>query len=639
MVLFVAGNSLNDTVEKGFPDPVTWHPYALKPVFLCLVSTLALVLCLTVTLLSWISGRNYGLGNDDGASAILFGWRFTPSLVAVLYVQLTSMVLDAVKSTEPISRLARPGGSSASSSVLQRPGAWWNALVDGFSKSKNSGRRSWLLVSAALLNVIGFFGISPFSSALFLSKDVPVSTDVEFSRMSLPENLSLPLQAGRETYLRTIGHVLQNVSTSAWISDEYTVLPFWPSEIRNAPLGPFLSASSQTWQAETLVLQTTMDCMSMSLAKTKYTNTTYNLTNLDDEPMGPFPNETATITLEAEDGCAYSLSLAPTKPMVTQGGSSWSDSSLFIYGGGSVYGAEAGVYGPNTFTPDYGHVDSSPECRHRELILTTTSWNSSAEDFSFSPDLRVSGTLCAPRYHMAQIMVKASMTDAISEVNFDKDEFERKKAPIPDTALDLEGFRNLTLTGNWTTYFATPEGQARPTTGGLSTVLAAMYGFDISAMLDADAIVPNATSIKQRFFGEVLQYSLGKDDTAPKAIEGRITKIQKRVIVQTEASIVLAILLLISLCLSLWIWRASNLVSRPLNLSLNPATAVGIAALVTSNDSIRANLRDHGLSSRKQLENLLEKKRYQTSPGALHELTQSHIVASSKSQEPPDSPS
>lgn len=549
-----------------------------------------------------------------------------------LYVQLTFMVLDGAKSTEPFSRLATPGGSPASYSLLQRPGAWWNALADGLSKKKNDGRRSWLLVSAAVLNIIGFLGVSPFSSALLLSKDVSISEGVSFSRMGLPDNFSLPLRAGRETYLRTIGHILQNASTSAWISDEYTILSFWPSEIQDAPLGPFLSASSQTWQAETLVLQTTIDCISMSLVGTEYTNDTYYIPLPGGGQVGPLPNETASITLQAEDGCSYTLALGKAYDFVSQGGASWSETSFF-YSPDEGYGDLVGVYGPNTSLPDQGHVISSPECRHRELIFMTTPWSSSIMPFNFSSDLRASGSLCTPKYHMAQIRVDASMTDALSEVKFDTAEFDQKKVSIPDTVLSLGDFSNLTLNMNWAQYFAPPKGQTRPNTGGLSTILATLYDFDISAMLDASDIVSKAAMIRGRFFGEVIQYSLSAAARPPEAIKGQITETRERIVVQTETSIVLALLLFLSFCLSLFILRASGQVSRPLNLNSNPATAIGIASLVISDMRVKTTMQNHGLSSRKHLEKSLETKRYRTDGGVLEDLTQSDIELHGGSQE------
>lgn len=38
---------------------------------------------------------------------VLFGWRFTPTLIAVLYAQMTVILFEDVKRTEPFARLAK----------------------------------------------------------------------------------------------------------------------------------------------------------------------------------------------------------------------------------------------------------------------------------------------------------------------------------------------------------------------------------------------------------------------------------------------------------------------------------------------------------------------------------------------------
>lgn len=120
-----------------------WIPYTLRWQSLALLVISTVILLSLVVTLWWQSVVTNGLGPDDGSSTLLFGWRFTPPLLAVLYVQMTSMLLDDVKRTECFARMARPGGATAVSSILRAHGAWWTALADGLSK--HGGRRSWLL--------------------------------------------------------------------------------------------------------------------------------------------------------------------------------------------------------------------------------------------------------------------------------------------------------------------------------------------------------------------------------------------------------------------------------------------------------------------------------------------------------------
>lgn len=397
---------IHKTDDAEHSGTVTWCPYVLRPSFLGLLSASALTLSFVVALLCGISGSRNGLGSDDGSSILLFGWRFTPSLVAVLYVQLTSMLLDGIKISEPFARLARSGGAPAAYTLFQPPGAWWDALADGLSTKKNGGRRSWVLICSACLNIIGFLAISPLSSSLLLSEDVLITQNVEFSRVVLNQGFSpLRIRTGRDTYLRTMGHILQNVSTSAWLSDDYAILPFWPSRIESVPLSPFLSTSQETWESETLVLKSELECNSMALAATGFTNDTFRYSYDNNETEARTrSNDKASIMLAADDGCTYGLALATDMEMVMRGGTSWSDVSTFI-------DRDQGQLREDLASSLYARLNHSEECGQRELLFATTPWNSSAGNFSFVPDFKVSAKICETKYFMAEMTVKGTLSE------------------------------------------------------------------------------------------------------------------------------------------------------------------------------------------------------------------------------------
>ncbi|KAB8232676.1 DUF3433 domain-containing protein [Aspergillus alliaceus] len=219
---------LSKIPADGRGSPPSWLPFTLKNSFLSLLSMLALALCAATTALLVRSQTNYGLGPDDGSSKILFGWRFSPTLVAVIYVQLTSMLVDDVKRLEPFARLARTKGSEASSSILQKPGAWWNALHDGLSREKNGGdSRGWVLFCATLVNVLGFLLISPLSSALLPNISFNESEYTQ-NRQQVPDSLmnaktmrDLTLDPEWSSYMLTLGFEkppsLHGPSTLLWV--------------------------------------------------------------------------------------------------------------------------------------------------------------------------------------------------------------------------------------------------------------------------------------------------------------------------------------------------------------------------------------------------------------------------------------
>lgn len=417
-----------------------WLPYTLRPWFLGILSGTTLVLFLVVLLLFWFSGKNHGLGDDDGSSKILFGWRFTPSLVAVLYVQLTTMLLEDVKRTEPFARLSRPGGSSAKSTIFQAPMAWWTALASGLSKNAD-GRRSWLLVSSACLNIIGFLAISPLSSSFLEPRDVPITKDIQFARTAFKQNSPLHLHASRDTYLRTIGHILQDVSTSAWISDNYTVLPFWPSDsvTGSPPLGPLLSSSAQIWHAETQVFNTELECEPMSLLRRSINNVRYTAYNILNEPLDE-SGMIASIELSLEDGCVYGLAISTQVALLQSGGASWSEISKFItppWPRTSLYSLTIDDSIPGTI-----YMNNSEECRDRELILFSTPWlapsnTSYSANWTFSSDFRAAGQLCTTKYYTANITVHAQLSESSSEFSFDQDEYRSKRIPVPESFFNV----------------------------------------------------------------------------------------------------------------------------------------------------------------------------------------------------------
>ena len=111
-----------------------WLPYSLKwPYLLALVLT-SFALSATVSVLTWYSIVNRGLGSDTTSTVLLFGWRFSPTLVAVLYVLLETTLLTDVRRTEVFAKLARQKASSASSTILHPGRSWWDDPRDALRK-------------------------------------------------------------------------------------------------------------------------------------------------------------------------------------------------------------------------------------------------------------------------------------------------------------------------------------------------------------------------------------------------------------------------------------------------------------------------------------------------------------------------
>lgn len=252
-------------------------PFTLRWYFLVLPITVSLGLGSILVYLSVYSKQNHGIGTDDGTSAMLFGWRFVPTLIAVLYAQMTVILFEDVKRTEPFARLARApvGGANAYGTLLQTPRAWWSIFFDTCFRRKKIGRTSLALFCAALVNVIALLAISPLSSALLTSEEVLVPRTVEFTRVVPKNNTLLTMQPSRDTYYRMLNAALRNVSTSAWVTDNSTTFPFWPSS-QAAQFGPRLASPYGTWDAETITIQSSFQCQTMTLKSAEIANKRYS---------------------------------------------------------------------------------------------------------------------------------------------------------------------------------------------------------------------------------------------------------------------------------------------------------------------------------------------------------------------------
>ncbi|KAI0527709.1 hypothetical protein F5B22DRAFT_15 [Xylaria bambusicola] len=192
---------------------VAWLPYTLR--WPCLVATFVFtcLLGIAVTVVHSISWRNSGLVTDDGSGIVQIGSKFAPTLLATIYVFLASILLDDVKRTEPFARLSSPFGAQADLSISWTADAWWDALFSSLpSRRKNT---SWAMLCATLAFVLGFLIISPPSSSLIVSQTIVLTQETKLLQLNIKPSIPIHAKASSETFYRTIGSVLQNVTTSA----------------------------------------------------------------------------------------------------------------------------------------------------------------------------------------------------------------------------------------------------------------------------------------------------------------------------------------------------------------------------------------------------------------------------------------
>jgi hypothetical protein len=595
--------------------------------------------------LSIYSKQNHGIGQDDGSSAILFGWRFTPTLIAVLYAQMTVILFEDVKRTEPFTRLAKApaGGTSAYGTLLQTPRAWWSIFIDVCFRRKKLGHTSWSLICAALINVITLLVISPLSSALLTSEEVLIPKSIDFSRIVPKSNTQIPMTPTRETYYRTMNAVLRNVTTSAWLTDTSLAFPFWPASA-SAQFGPSLESSFGAWNAETTTLRSAYECQEMALESADLGSKQYSGVYTT-QRYGPFNGTQPMITfvLTSRDGCRYELTMHPAVDLAVSGGVTWSNASAFFRTstsnlpmGGRLY--VSGV-GP---TQMYARIKTSNQCNGRDIITLSSAWTVPLErepygspftptnqTYERSAEFRMRGILCDSKYFTKTQNLKADIAGRMQmqPVFNASSDIQTEWKPVPGSMIDMAQFEITSMQDNWKSYFdeqsmiitpTEPGSGMYPGFSGMAPLLAAPFNYNLTAMLNDPDIAQRAASIKGRFFMETVREMFDKRDFIDQRTSvGEATVIETRVIVLAEIGFTLAALFFASAILLVVVYWTSRLWHRPLNLQSDPASTIGLSLLLHRQRGEMSRIKRMHSASRVDLYTGLQADKYLTSDNTL----------------------
>jgi hypothetical protein len=530
----------------------------------------------------------------------MLGWKFVPTLLAVIHTQLTTQLFDDVKRTEPFARLACNNSQvpSASQTILETPRLWWVTLSHGFGKKRNGGRRSWTVILSCIVNVLAFMVISPLSSVLLNVEDIRILRPYEMTRLIPRESSALTPVAERDTYFRTISALLQNATTSPWVSDEYAILPFWPSNTSGSTWNPRAPSISQIWQAETTVYRNDLQCAEMKFAATDVWNGT-------ESTRGVFR---ASVRLETSEGCEYNISLDASSQFSDIGILSWTDI--------------------NTFADNNTDRIYNNKCNGNEVIFLSSTWFEDADPRllsmpRFLSNLTVNSYICHSNHTMATIPVAASMSGGVVNVAFDVEEFRKSQVPVPEKLINHSEYQQFYTNPTWNQYVASPgDVSPRPNARvlGVSALLATQYEFNSTRMFTSSTIPQVAARIRKRQFGELLRSSLDDLDASQvESVVGQRIISERRITVKMEIAATLGALFVISSFMLLYVTWISRLKRRPLNLTHDPATVLGSTALAASNTELLSSLRGLDQATERELRLALRSRQYFTTPGQLHE--------------------
>ncbi|KAI4627930.1 hypothetical protein J4E80_002065 [Alternaria sp. BMP 0032] len=475
----------SDELKAKFQDQslrtsTDWVPYTLRRPYLITLSLASLILSTVLAALSWHSYKNHGLGDEDGSTGLLIGWRYTPTIVAIFFTQAVVQVAEDVKRTEAYARMAGPESIEAKFTLFYLPKVWWKSIFVGFSRKRSGGHRRWNLALSSLAAGISVLSISTFSSSVFVAKEILYEEDVQLQRyaagQTIGEDLSpIQLSPRRDTYLRTISGYLFNVSTSIWSSNSQVIVPFGASngDKRHATL------PNGIWQADTEVFHLNYSCTSMALVEKDIIDITYKYTDI---PITSCPNDTCTVSskgfkVRSEDGCEVQIQ-GPIAQWDALGAELNSDgfiSDTFTDDGGLLWTNMSSNYVSwETLIRDYGQPPAirsigekvleqwsrtfiygfSDQCIGRDLLLVSPQWivRPSPVDVPVGvwekeswDNLTIRAQVCTPEYHTASLPVSASIDGAETSMSFDVSEFERRRQPVSKQAIDFDLLDDLTF--------------------------------------------------------------------------------------------------------------------------------------------------------------------------------------------------
>jgi hypothetical protein len=624
-----------------------WLPASLRWQFLLTLTMISVGLCVVVSALCLLSGRRrqhgLGLGADDGSDAILVGWRFSPTLICVVYAQLISMLFDDIRRTEPFAKMSRFGGAPAANSVLERPKSWWSVFVDAFRNRKGHGRATIPLQLASFAFIISILIIQPLSSSFLISYNVTLDRSASFRGVAL-ESALLPSTATPEMFLGTTGHLFYNLSGTPWISGQYVVLPFWLSDMPGSSFQNTLSlASASRWTALTKVLKVDYPCGLMEIesrledrtfvaeSQVSMTETTGGMIDLSNQGRRSTLNGTVKMLatkLRSSNGCEFQVDrspflsqnqydsliwsrfsdpssqvhLEPSKALHTMNQTSpWNDPSSETYVSGNTTYSMILSSGP---TSPFFRSQSSEPCSDQQFILWATPLLS--YDVLFS-NYSQKAWACSSNVSMAEVPVTLSISSSSSNISFDEAEFLQKRTTIPATLLNTSKIDRLFYTKQWSSYLLKDSFVAHEA----AIPLGRAYNDDFRLLSNDQDLPVKARAIFARFFGEALQFSLSQ--ASQQDIQGRVVSFEKRVVVVQGVGISLAVLFAINAVLLVLISKHCRPIIRPINLRSDPSSALTIASIFAASHIDTRLWQDLFLEKRNGMKSRLHGKFYKLS--------------------------
>jgi len=515
-----------------------WMLFALRWYFITTAAGFSITSAAITFALYRYSHNNNGLCAEVSAMP---GWKFIPTLIAVVYTQLTGIVLGAVKRTEPFARMAKTNGRIpvARYTLLEKAKPWWTTLTRGFQRRRNGGSWNWVTILSCSTYILAILGISPMSAALLSTKEMRQESPETLARLELRNGLMLQPRAERDTYLRTMGAIFQNYSSSPWITDDYVILPFWPKDsVDTGSHWDYKVQDSGTYEANTTVFYADLVCAKLDMKK-KDMYLRHAPEGWEEYPGKKFYQ--ASVLLESNQGCQFNLTVDVEYHALTTDWIFWSDVN-------------------NITLSDYMILDPTirlnEHCHESEIIMMSTPWwlrQDITPTDRFLENMTMLAYACHSSYSMATIPARATASSGTLSVEFDENLFHQIRTPVPPTVLDLLELRKIYTDIKWSD-FVPQESKTSDIEidlydvpfEGPAAILGVPYDFSIPRMMADSQLPVFAAQFRRRFFAETVVGTLQRAEVLEeRSTTGHRLGSVRTVLVSGQAAWIICALLLI----------------------------------------------------------------------------------------------
>lgn len=339
----------------------------------------------------------------------------------------------------------------------------------------------------------------------------------------------------------------------------------------------------------------------------------------------------------------------PSVDLAYNGGITWSDASTYNYDRGASFVFDGRRFDANlTDHSPFARVNSSKECKGRDIIIASTPWTTPVLSFKVqgmqpdqtkfrqSPDFKLRALLCSSAYTSKTGTIEMKMALGEQTVLKHMPGTVTHNSSLSNTELGLDDFQTISTGFHWPNYFGSAwrdmivpvdgpdldSDMAESTTivTGPGIALGASWQYNISRMIEATELVETARRIKGRMFAEILRDSLPRSEFfKQEMVKGTVSVLEERIVVLPEISIAICVLFLISFFLLLSLLWTSRIHRRPLQLHSDPGSTVGLGALIHPQRTHLATLKRMHSAPREEISKILRSETFRTSGGTLYQ--------------------